>query len=360
MSNKCIYCHKEFSSGYKEDLYKCAFDFRQLVELKSWGNAYENAIICRDCYDKTPEYVKQQAINVKNMLQSREKYYEKKEKKMEKNKKISYVIGGLIALMVSIYSFLYDIAFVLIGAFFFLPFICYGVIIEEYGYTIIRKKETPDYSRIVQNFIDSYDLVEHEKPYIQEQRVQKTHTPSIGGYQNLSNIREISQKIMDYIALSDEFKVSQLASNLNVSKEELINILATLKRNHILDGIYDLGSDLFRVRNIIQKTYSESPIGIKSTRISQKIGWDGSKLTLPNINFPPPADSSKCVTCQKKRGKIKCTWCNWWLCNKCIVKAGLPESTTSKVIKFAIGVGYKKYFPFCKRCFDFGQEKGIF
>ncbi|MFX1257502.1 MAG: hypothetical protein ACFFAN_06570 [Promethearchaeota archaeon] len=90
------------------------------------------------------------------------------------------------------------------------------------------------------------------------------------------------------------------------------------------------------------------------------IEWDGKTLQLPPNEKDPPEKIHLCVVCQKKRGKTLCVWCKYWVCKKCLIEAGLSDTSINKDLKFEIGTGYKNYFTFCRDCFDLGKTQGLF
>jgi len=104
----------------------------------------------------------------------------------------------------------------------------------------------------------------------------------------------------------------------------------------------------------------EAKISVDLQLNSDLIGWNGYELKLPKIPWPPPNDTSKCVSCQQKKGKIKCCWCGDLVCNKCIIKLGVPTSTVNKALRIITGVVYEKFYAFCPRCYNYGKMNKLF
>lgn len=366
---KCLICGWE-----NERLDYRSIEFQPLfIKLENWtSNFYPG--ICSSCYQKlSPELQKgfyslyQEIQNLNSKITALVKFSDLQEEKKK------YGIGALIMLLIGL-------AFLISTLFFpnniypwVLWFGCLGISgliltiayqnsknasarlqsacnariwIKEKIITLTKKHFEPQ----LETSMDRHPIPQVPPQSFRDVFLQESKATAVREYEvDLDKISDIVKKIMDYVSLTKKFEVSTLANRLNIPKEKLISVLATLKKAQIIDGILDLSSDTFQVTT--------------SASISdQNVNWgfDGKNLRLPQIEKKIPESTNKCVSCQKKKGRQQCVWCKYMVCDKCVVKLGVPESTTSKVIKLVVGVGYKRYFPMCKECFELGRNKGLF
>lgn len=150
---------------------------------------------------------------------------------------------------------------------------------------------------------------------------------------------------------------------MNVSKENIMNILSNFIQNGIIKGLYDTSADKFYVKYITERAIDKVLNTISNVALSgDKIGWDSitETLQLPPRNFPVPNNPSECVDCQKKCGKFICTWCKYPVCEDCVIHMNLSESITSKISGFLIGIRRINSYPFCRKCRELGRVEHLF
>lgn len=74
---------------------------------------------------------------------------------------------------------------------------------------------------------------------------------------NLGRPKNLAEKIIDYAVLTPRLKIRDLESNLGASREDILGTLASLKRQGILSGELDTGSDTFTVNDIMEHVIKE-------------------------------------------------------------------------------------------------------
>ncbi|MHA1730985.1 MAG: HEAT repeat domain-containing protein [Promethearchaeota archaeon] len=183
--------------------------------------------------------------------------------------------------------------------------------------------------------------------------------------------------LLDLVQGRSQFTMTEAQDLTGMSRDELLRNLMGLIQEKFISGDFNSNTgrvDVYRVLDRLRQMDPREVAGVLS-RVRTAVGspppgvvpdvsgfgWNGKELVLPEArHIEPPANPNLCITCQQRRGKVKCAWCGHLVCKKCEMRLYKPRSTASKVLQFAVGVRVEKYFSFCGECYRVGKRYGFF